>query len=130
MFLQCSKFFPILGPLCELFPAPGIISPRSSCSWFLLTQLPASVSPPLKRLFSDQTPWIAFQSTRVISLLYFNQSTSATRHLLLVRLTLLHGKLHESRGPVCLIKYGVPRVQKSGKIIVGTTILLNEGTNE
>lgn len=72
MLLECSKFIPIPR---SLFLAPGIMSPRASCSWLLLIRLPASVSPPLKRLLSDEACWMAFQSSPRISLLHFRQST-------------------------------------------------------
>lgn len=74
MFLECSSFVPIPGPL---FLAPGIISPRSSRSWLLPIQLPASVSTPFKRLLCAQACRMAFQSSPLISWLHFSSVYSS-----------------------------------------------------
>lgn len=122
--LESSPLAPILG-LWGLFLAPGIISSRSSHSR-LLIQLPASTSPPFKRIFLtlDGFPVISSQIPGI-----FHQDTYPCQ---IFESCLLDSTLvcSESRGPVCRIKYSVLTVQEMDQITVGTIILLKEGTNE
>lgn len=129
MFLECSNFLPIPGPL---FRAPGIISPRFPRCWLPPVQLPASASTPFKRLLCDQAFRMALQSSPLVSRLHFSSEYSSLPNVgwLVVCLTLLHAEHREGRGPVCLLKHSSPRVPTSGQITVGAIILGNEGTDE
>lgn len=112
-----------MDPKRPVGKAPGIISSRSSHSC-LLIQLPASTSPPFKRIFLtlDGFPVISNQIPGI-----FHQGTYPCQ---IFESCLLDSNLvrSESRGPVCCITYSVPTVQERDKIIMGTIILLKEGT--
>lgn len=115
-----------LGPLCELFLAPGIISPTFSHSCLLLIQLLASVSCPFRRLFLTKLlGWLLVISNHIPIIV-------SSEHLsLVVYLTLLHSKLHESRGLVCLLNTVSPEGRKGNRSLwVQSIYWVREQMNE
>lgn len=112
MFLGFSKCVPILGPLCELFRAPGPFPPEAhtagsfSCIFQLVCLL-------LSRGFFLTKPlgWLSsrFQSSPRYT---FIRALITSRHLLVIYLTRLHGKLCEITGPFVLLHTVSPECRK------------------
>ena len=108
MFLEFSKCVPILGPLCELFRAPGPFPPAGSfsCIFQLVCLL-------LSRAFFLTKP-LGWLSSRLRSSprYTFIRALITSRHLLVIYLTRLHGELCEITGPFVLLNTVSPECRK------------------